>query len=101
MAHGIKLLEEKIETRLTWVEKTPGDFSALTNIGTIHVTVQPPNIKVRVKSPDNPAITFSKNFFSMKDAAEGLNDYLKKCGVPVVQIVPKSKKKKADEKKPD
>jgi hypothetical protein len=91
MAHGIKLLEEKIEATLTWVETTPGDFSALTNIGPIHVVVQPPHICVRVKSPDNPAIKFSKKYFSMKDAAEGLNSYLEKCGVKVIQVLPKKK----------
>jgi hypothetical protein len=99
MAHGIKLLEEKIDAALNWVEKTPGDFSALTNIGPIHVTVQPPHIKVRVNSPDNPAIKFNKSFFSMKDAAEGLNDYLEKCGVKVVQAIAKKKKTPDQEKK--
>ena len=92
MARGIEILHEKVHPTLNWTEETPGHFITYTNIGPIFVIINPPNITVKVSSPDNPAIKYNKNFFSMKTAAEGLDKYLKGCGVHVMQVIKKQKK---------
>ena len=100
MARGIQILEEIVNPKFNWSEISPGDFCTHTNIGPIHVMIRPPNISVMVKPADNLIKGINKNFFSMKAAAEGLNKYLKSCGVSVYQVLKKEKSTKPkDEKK--